>query len=182
MSTASDIARALDPLNLMGWIEEHREAFQPPVANKVVWPQSELIFQIIRGPNARNDFHVDPGDEIFYQLRGDIRVDVMDGGRRHTKLVHEGDVLLVPATTPHCPMRPPDSWGLVIERKRRLDEPDAILWFCESCDSRLHESNFALTNIETELKVAIERFNADEALRTCRACGAILPIPGPFHF
>ena len=26
------------------------------------WPESELIFQIIRGPNARNDFHIDPGD------------------------------------------------------------------------------------------------------------------------
>jgi hypothetical protein len=40
----------------MRWITDNPQLFKPPVANKEVFPESEFIFQIIRGPNARNDF------------------------------------------------------------------------------------------------------------------------------
>ena len=73
------------PVHLMRWIEEHKTLFSGPVANKEVFPESEFIYQIVRGPNARNDFHIDPGDEIFYQLKGDITVRCIDAdGTRAT--------------------------------------------------------------------------------------------------
>ena len=177
-STVTKIA----PLNLLRWIEENREAFRPPVANKVIWQDSEFICMVVHGPNARNDFHVDPGDEIFYQVRGDIRVDVMHEGQRQVNLIQEGDMLLVPAGVPHAPLRPADTWGLVVERKRRPDEQDQLVWFCEVCNHELHRTSFNLTNIETELGPAIARVNADERLRTCKRCGAVLQVPGEFHF
>jgi 3-hydroxyanthranilate 3,4-dioxygenase len=99
---------ALSSVHLKRWIEEHRDAFRPPVANKEVFPESEFIHQIIRGPNARNDFHIDPGDEIFYQLTGDITVICIDAdGSRHEVPVREGEVMLCPAGTPHCPLDGP---------------------------------------------------------------------------
>ena len=91
-------------IHLMQWIEANAQAFLPPVANKEVFPESEFIFQIIRGPNARNDFHIDPGDEIFYQLAGDITVQIMDNGKRRDVAVREGEVFLCRAGTPHCPI------------------------------------------------------------------------------
>ncbi len=169
---------AMSPLHLMRWIAANPQLFKPPVANKEVFPESEFIFQIIRGPNARNDFHIDPGDEIFYQLEGDITLEYMDaGGKRQAARIREGEVLLCPAGTPHCPVRPPDTWGLVIERKRRADELDRLAWFCERCQATLHEVAFSCENIETQLTEAIERFNASETLRTCKACRAVLPVP-----
>ncbi len=166
------------PVHLMEWIAQNPQFFKPPVANKEVFPESEFIFQIIRGPNARNDFHIDPGDEIFYQLKGDITVRVIDGtGKRRDLPVREGEVLLCQAGTPHCPVRPPDTWGLVIERKRRPDELDRLAWFCERCEAKLHEVSFACENIETQLTAAIQAFNASAALRTCKVCGAVLPVP-----
>ena len=165
-------------LHLMRWIEANAPAFRPPVANKEVFPESEFIFQIVRGPNARNDFHIDPGDEIFYQLRGDITVRIVgvDGVRRDVA-VREGEVFLCRAGMPHCPVRPAGTWGLVIERKRRADEIDRLAWFCERCQAKLHEVGFACEDIETQLRDAIQRFNADETLRTCNTCGAMLPVP-----
>jgi 3-hydroxyanthranilate 3,4-dioxygenase len=85
--------------------------------------------------------------------------------------------MLVRAGTPHCPIRPAGTWGLVIERKRRPDELDALAWFCEACGSLLHQERFACADIERELKVIIERFNASVALRTCKGCGAVLSVP-----
>lgn len=169
------------PFNLLDWIDEHAEDFEPPVSNKVVWADSDFIFMIVRGPNARNDFHLDPADEIFYQLRGDIRVDTVDAaGVRHEHRVKEGDVMLVPANTPHAPMRPADTWGLVIERPRRPGEVDRLRWYCPCCDEVLHEVSFAVEDIETEIGAALEEFNSSEALRTCDACGCILDVPEPF--
>jgi 3-hydroxyanthranilate 3,4-dioxygenase len=151
----------LTPVHLMRWIEANRHAFAPPVANKEVFPESEFIYQIVRGPNARNDFHIDPGDEIFFQLTGDITVRCREADGR----------------TPHCPIRPAGTWGLVIERKRRPDEVDALVWFCEGCGGVLYREDFAAADIERDLRAIIGRFNASAALRTCRACGAVLAVP-----
>ena len=168
----------MSPIHLMRWIEENRRHFQPPVANKEVFPESEFIYQIIRGPNARNDYHIDPGDEIFYQLEGDIVVRCIGAdGKRRDVPVRQGEVMLCRAGTPHSPVRPAGTWGLVIERKRRPDELDRLAWYCEGCEAKLHEVSFACQNIEVELPAAIRAFNRDEALRTCEACGAVLPVP-----
>ncbi|PYN48619.1 MAG: hypothetical protein DMD95_03050 [Candidatus Rokuibacteriota bacterium] len=91
--------------------------------------------------------------------------------------VREGEVMLCRAGTPHCPIRPPDTWGLVIERKRRPDELDQLAWFCERCGGKLYEATFSCANIEVELRAVIQRFNASAALRTCQECGAELPVP-----
>ena len=168
----------ITPFHLMKWIDDNKAHFSGPVANKEVFPESEFIYQIVRGPNARNDFHIDPGDEIFFQLEGDIVVRVIDEhGTMRDLPVREGEVMLCRAGTPHSPVRPPGTWGLVIERKRRPDEVDRLAWFCEGCGARLHEATFSCANIETELREAIQRFNASAALRTCTTCGAVLPVP-----
>lgn len=178
MSTT--VAEALSAFNLQQWIEDNKPAFSGPVANKEVFPQSDIIFQIIRGPNARNDFHIDPGDEIFYQLQGTIRVDVLEGGQRRQNVLRQGDVLLVPAGVPHSPLRTAGSWGLVVERKRRPGELDGILWFCEQCNAKLYERSFPLQDISTEIRSAIDDFYANREYRTCRSCGAVLEQPGEF--
>ena len=168
----------LEPVHLMRWIAANRQAFVPPVANKEVFPESEFICQIVRGPNARNDFHIDPGDEIFFQLQGDITVRCRDAdGHLRDVAVREGEAMLVRAGTPHCPIRPAETWGLVIERKRRAGELDALAWFCEGCGALLHQELFACADIERELKGIIDRFNADATRRTCKACGAVLGVP-----
>ncbi|MCB0996312.1 MAG: 3-hydroxyanthranilate 3,4-dioxygenase [Acidimicrobiales bacterium] len=166
------------PFALMGWIAEHADEFEPPVSNKVVWPGSDFIFMVVRGPNARNDFHVDPYDEIFLQLRGAIRVDIVDDtGRRRERIVREGEVMLVPGGTPHAPIRPPDTWGLVVERPRAADDIDRLQWYCATCGALLHEAQFHVADIEVALNAAIEAVNSDEGLRTCGTCGDVLPVP-----
>src|SRR5262245_37584596 len=165
--------------NLWGWVEKNRHAFEPPVGNKVIWDDSQFTAMIIRGPNARRDFHVDPSDEIFYMLRGDMALELMREGKRETQVIRDGELLLVPGFVPHSPHRPPDTWGLVVEVKRAPDQTESLLWFCDRCDARLHEVTMHVADIETELTLAIQRFDADVELRTCRRCGHVQPEKPP---
>ena len=169
----------LAAFGLWSFVEKYRHDFEPPVGNKVIWEDSQFTAMVIRGPNARRDFHVDPSDEIFYMLKGDMVLEWMDAGRRRSQVIREGELMLVPASTPHSPHRPADTWGLVVEIKRKPDERESLLWFCDRCDALLHEVTMHVADIETELKQAIEKFDASVSLRTCRTCGHVQPDRAP---
>ncbi len=164
---------------LWRWIEDNRAAFEPPVGNKVIWEDSQFTAMVIRGPNARRDFHVDPSDEIFYMLKGDMVLEYLEHGQRQRRPIREGEMFLVPALTPHSPHRPADTWGLVIEIKRATDQTESLVWFCERCDTKLHEVTMHVADIEKELKAAIERFDTSRELRTCPGCGHVQPDHAP---
>src|SRR5262245_9931381 len=134
---------------------------------------------VIRGPNARRDFHVDPSDEIFYMLKGDMTLEYLEHGRRRTAVIREGELLLVPALTPHAPHRPADTWGLVVEIKRTAEQRESLVWLCDRCDAPVHEVTMQAADIETDLKRAIERFDTNPALRRCPACGHVQPDHPP---
>jgi 3-hydroxyanthranilate 3,4-dioxygenase len=171
--------KPLISFDLWKWIGENREAFEPPVGNKVIWEDSQFTAMIIRGPNARRDFHIDPSDEIFYMLRGDMVLEYIADGRRREQVIREGQMMLMPALTPHSPHRPADTWGLVVEVKRAPDQAESLVWYCEKCDAQLHEVTMHVADIEGELKSAIEGFDGSVALRTCRACGHVQPEKAP---
>ena len=172
--------RPLISTGLWRWIEENRASFEPPVGNKVLWEDSQFTAMVIRGPNRRRDFHDDPSDEIFYMLRGDMTLEYTDkGGRRQTVIIREGEMLLVPAHTPHSPHRSPDTWGLVIEIKRGAADEESLLWYCERCNAELHRLTLSAMDIERDLRAAIEAFDASVELRTCRTCNHIQPNQAP---
>ena len=92
----------MQPIDLVGWIDEHREQLQPPVGNAQIWDEGDFIVTIVGGPNQRTDFHDDPCDEFFYQLRGDMVLRVWDDGAPRDIPIREGQVFLLPG--PRAPL------------------------------------------------------------------------------
>ena len=166
--------RALTSFNLHHWIETHRSELRPPVCNKQVFDQGEFIVMVVGGPNSRKDYHDDPGDELFYQLEGDMLLRTMQDGRRVDLPIRSGEMLLLPAHVPHSPQRFADTVGLVVERHRRPGEADGFLWFCERCDAPLYDEYLQVTDIETQLPAVFERFWANTEHTVCRRCGAVM--------
>ena len=161
------------PLNLKRWIEEHRHLLQPPVSNKQVWVDDrETIVMVVGGPNVRNDYHVNPTEEFFYQVQGDMTLRIIhpESGRPHDIPIREGEIYLLPKGVPHSPIRPAGTVGLVIEQKRPAGSTDLLRWYCEQDLTVVYEAQFTLKNIAVDLKNIMERFWADPALR--RAGGA----------
>ena len=103
------------PFNFNTWIDEHQHLLRPPVGNAQIWQNADLIVTVVGGPNARTDFHDDPLEEFFYQLRGDMVLRIMDEGRPRDLPINAGDIFLLPPHVRHSPQRPmPGSVGLVI--------------------------------------------------------------------
>ena len=175
------MAEPLRAFSLKKWIDEHRHLLKPPVGAEMIWKDSEFMIMTIGGPNARRDFHIDPADEFFFQIEGDIVLEYIDRhGKRQRETIREGDVFLLPANTPHSPQRPAGTVGLVVERTRGPHEPEGYAWYCERCDAKLYEMSRGEGDILADLRNVAEKFNATESLRTCKACGHVQPVPtGP---
>lgn len=163
--------------HLKRWVEENRDLFSPPYkTNRVLAHHKDFIVMILHGPNVRLDFHLEPADEFFYQIKGDIELHVKPPEeRRQVIKIREGEIFLCPGGLAHSPRRPANTWGLVIERKRRPDEKEEFVWFCENCDEKVHSQTVIQGDITGQVARIYEAFNAAPRLRTCTSCGYIFP-------
>jgi 3-hydroxyanthranilate 3,4-dioxygenase len=166
----------LSPINFKKWIEDNRHLLKPPVGNKLVWEDSEFIVMVIGGPNARTDYHVNSGEEFFYQVEGNIVLKVIENGRPVEIPLAEGEIFLLPPNVPHSPRRPAGTVGLVIERKRTEKELDGFVWHCENCGAKMYEEFFELTDIIKQFPPIFDRFY-NSAHSTCKACGTKMHKP-----
>lgn len=171
-------------LNLTRWIEENRQHLKPPVSNKQLFTDADdVILFVSGGPNTRNDFHVNPTEELFYQLQGDIAVRVrpLDGSAPHDIVVREGELFLLPRWVPHRPQRPAGTVGLIAEFPRPAGQKDKLQWYCPQCDALVYEAAWILKKIDEDLKVIMEDFWGGPAeRRTCRRCGTVIQRAGEF--
>jgi len=159
-----------DAFNFQTWINDHRHLLKPPVGNKMVWKEREFIVMVVGGPNLRSDFHINQGEEFFYQLEGQAALRIIDdeGMFRDIKL-NQGDIYLLPPGVPHSPQRAENSVGLVIERKRQQSELDQLVWFCEKCNNELYRESFHLVDIESSFGPVYERYFGQNH-RQCQRC------------
>jgi 3-hydroxyanthranilate 3,4-dioxygenase len=78
-------------------------------------------------------------------------------------------------------MREAGSLGLVIERKREgSGMQDGLLWFCDGCNAKLHETYFELRDIEKDFLPRFREFYGSEAKRSCSHCGDVMPTDKRF--
>jgi 3-hydroxyanthranilate 3,4-dioxygenase len=166
------------PFNIKKWIDDNRHLLKPPVGNQQVYKgNDDFIVMVVGGPNNRKDYHWEEGEELFYQLEGNIVVKIIEDGKPVDIQINEGDIFLLPPRVPHSPQRPANSVGLVIERYRKEGEQDGFLWYCENCNHKLYEEYFALTDIVTQLPKVMQTFYNSEELRTCKNCNTVMQKP-----
>jgi 3-hydroxyanthranilate 3,4-dioxygenase len=169
----------LQAFNFQQWIDENRHLLQPPVGNKKVFENGDMTVMVVGGPNERVDFHDDPVEEFFYQLKGSMILKVPDNGGFYDLPIKEGEVLLLPPHFRHSPQRPADSIGIVVEPARQPDQKDAFEWFCFACGNLVHRVEVKVSHLVRDLPPLYEAFYADASARKCKKCGAVHPGKTP---
>ncbi|KAE9628195.1 3-hydroxyanthranilate 3,4-dioxygenase [Parasedimentitalea maritima] len=170
----------LKAFNFQGWIDEHKHLLKPPVGNQQIWEDADMMVTVVGGPNKRTDYHDDPVEEFFYQLKGDMVLKLYDGDEFYDVPIREGEIFLLPPHVRHSPQRPQEgSIGLVIEPKRQIGELDAVEWYCFECSALVHRAEMQLKSIVEDLPPVYAQFYASEAARTCPNCGVMHPGKEP---
>ncbi|XP_007537327.1 3-hydroxyanthranilate 3,4-dioxygenase isoform X1 [Erinaceus europaeus] len=160
----------MQPVRVRVWVEENRAFFLPPVCNKLLH-QEQLKVMFVGGPNTRKDYHIEEGEEVFYQLQGDMILRVLERGRHRDVVIRQGEVFLLPAGIPHSPQRFANTVGLVIERRRLPSELDGLRFYVENTTDVLFEKWFYCEDLGTQLAPIIQEFFSSEQHRTGK------PIP-----
>ena len=143
----------------------------------MVYEDGDFMIMVVGGPNSRKDYHVDPVEEFFYQLEGDMLLKIMDGGKRVDVPIKEGEIFLLPKNVPHSPQRFENTVGLVVEYQREESALDAFQWYCDECDEMLHEVTLDLENIVTQLPPLFDAYWKNMDARTCESCGSFQEKP-----
>ena len=145
----------------------------------VLWQQPDSLAFVARGREYRSEFHLNPSEELMYQIKGEMRLHYRTPeGKEEVAVIKEGSVIHTPALVPHSPRFPPDAYALIVERKRRPGEIDRFHWYCQKCDGFLHEETFVVKDYtEDPVSKAYRNFFDSEAFRTCKKCGTVMPAP-----
>lgn len=142
-------------INTDEWLRTHESSFVPPVCNKLMHNE-QLVIMFVGGPNCREDYHIEEGEELFYQVRGDMCVKILENGRHKDVPIREGEMFVLPARVPHSPQRTAASIGLVIERRREPGELDGVRWFVPASTQPLYEKWFPCKDLGVELAPLIK--------------------------
>jgi 3-hydroxyanthranilate 3,4-dioxygenase len=145
------------------------------VGNKPIW-DGDFLVMVVGGPNQRTDFHVNPGGELFYQVEGDIVLKIIEDGKPRDVAIRQGELFLLPAGVPHSPRRPAGTVGLVVEVPKFAKGQHHLRWYCPQCNNVLHDIPFEPVDLGKQIKAMLEQFNGNADLRTCKKCGAVLPV------
>ncbi|KAH0622743.1 hypothetical protein JD844_025328 [Phrynosoma platyrhinos] len=152
-------------VNIKKWVEENRAAFLPPVCNKLMH-RHQLNIMFVGGPNERKDYHIEEGEELFYQLEGDMCLKIIENGKHKDIHIKEGEMFLLPARIPHSPQRYANTVGLVIERKRLKTETDGLRYYVGESVNVLFERWFYCDDLGTQLSPIMQEFFSSKQYQT----------------
>jgi 3-hydroxyanthranilate 3,4-dioxygenase len=147
-------------LNIWNTIEAVKDQLKPPVSNKLLF-SGEIKTMVVGGPNERDDFHVEMGEELFYQLKGRMNVIIINpnNNQRETIAIEEGQFFLLPAGVPHSPQRFANTIGIVFERERLRNEVDCLRWYKDGEENEIfYQECFKCEDLGSQLKVVIDRY------------------------
>lgn len=162
----------LASFNLMQWIEDNRAQLTPPMTNKPVWRDSDFLVMVLMGPIVRADYHDDPHEEFFFQLKGNMVLRTIEDGRHRQIPIKEGSVFLLPPHVRHSPQRPePGSIGLVVERVRAAGVEDGFEWYCPACANLIHRCSFHMSAMAIERPRQFGAYYRNMANGNCPNCG-----------
>lgn len=145
----------------------------------VLWQEPESLAFVARGREYRSEFHINPSEEVMYMIKGAMNLHYRTPeGKEEVTVIPEGSAIHTPANLPHSPRFPPDAFALILERKRVPGEVDRFQWYCQSCDTLLHEETFVVSDYTADpVSQAYKNFFDSEEFRTCKHCGTVMPAP-----
>lgn len=166
---------ALERKKTMNVFKDARDAWGSyddyPVGPKGTDPMPHLS----RNRLAQPFFLVSEEDQVLIQMAGEGAIEFKEIDPPRMRL-GPGDTVYIPAGVPSRLV--PDGENLQVRLKAEPAVREAVAWYCAGCGGLVHSEELAAGIAQDEYWRAVQAFNGDVALRTCKACGSVHP-PAP---
>jgi 3-hydroxyanthranilate 3,4-dioxygenase len=135
-------------------------------------PGTDPMPHLSRNRVAQPFFVVCEKDQVLVQMSGEGELELRetDVARMH---LSPGDAVYIPAGVPSRVV--PHGENLQVRLKAEPPGREAVAWYC-ACGELVHARELHAGILQQQWWDAVDAFNADPALRTCAACGAVHPL------
>ena len=72
-------------------IESIKHLLKPPVGNKCLF-NDMMTVMVVGGPNQREEYHIEEGEELFYQLKGFMNLNIIEKGIKKCITINQGEM------------------------------------------------------------------------------------------
>src|SRR6185312_15934628 len=96
---------------IVNLLEQARRLAKDGERVSVLWQEAGSLVFVARGREYRSEFHINPCDEVMYQIKGEMRLHYRTPeGKEEVAVIPEGSVIYTPSGIPHSPRFPPDAF------------------------------------------------------------------------
>ena len=154
-------------IKLTKWLQDYKDDFNPPVCNKLMHNE-QLSVMFVGGPNQRYDYHFQIDEELFFMIKGDMKLPIVYKGSHIDIHIKEGEIFRLPARVCHSPQREADTIGLVMERRRHESEIDVLRYYVNGHFNSpvLYQKTMQVTDLGKDLPPVIKGYFASEEFKT----------------
>src|SRR5271169_5055461 len=107
----------LDKVNLAQKFSLFTEQYQPKIVGEV----NEQYVKLVK---LQGDFvwhHHDVEDELFFVLKGELKMAVREAGADREIVIHPGEFIIIPHGVEHCPSADKETHIILLEPKTTLN-------------------------------------------------------------
>jgi 3-hydroxyanthranilate 3,4-dioxygenase len=159
------------PFMLFEWLKENKHKLKPPTAGHTIFFERDFMVTVL-GQNSRTDYHLNPYEEFFFTLEGEMTLRIQYKGAPHDIRIPAGGLYVLPAGVPHAPMRPAGSIGIILEKIRKTSDPlDQHRWYCEKCNNVLWNKFVYIEVVERDMPPVFDEYYSNPEHQHCKRCG-----------
>jgi 3-hydroxyanthranilate 3,4-dioxygenase len=136
-------------------------------------PGTDPMPHVSRNRVRQAFYLVSEADQVLIQLAGEGEISFKEIEPAKL-LLFPGDTVYIPAGVPS--RLTPYGENVQVRLKAEPAVAEAVAWYCESCDELVHAVSIAAGLPHQAYWQAVQEFNQDVQLRTCRHCAALHPV------
>jgi mannose-6-phosphate isomerase-like protein (cupin superfamily) len=107
----------VDKINLAHKFSLFADHFSPKIAGEL----NDFYVKLVK---LQGDFvwhHHDVEDELFFVVKGELKMGIREDGKQRDVVVREGELILMPHGVEHCPRADEETHILLLEPKSTLN-------------------------------------------------------------
>jgi mannose-6-phosphate isomerase-like protein (cupin superfamily) len=107
----------LDKVNLTQKFSLFSDHYQPKIAGEL----NDFYVKLVKFQGPFVWHHHEAEDELFFVVKGAMKMGLRDGGPEREVVVHPGEFIIVPRGVEHCPAADEETQVMLLEPKTTLN-------------------------------------------------------------